>query len=211
MDMNVAVYARVSTKDQSVDLQLSELTAYVGRMGWTVAATYIDAGVSGTKDRRPGLDKLMNDARLKRFDAVLVWKLDRFGRSLPQLVQNVQALDGYGVRFISLTESIDTDTKSPIGRLLLHLFASFAQFERSLIVERVKAGVAEAQRQGKHCGRPARVFRRDEAIRLRQEGQSFRQIAKTLGVPFSTIRDVVRKVSVTDATSQADTMVPAGT
>lgn len=193
--LRVGIYGRVSTREQSVDLQVSELTAYAGRMGWTVVSTYLDEGVSGTKDKRPALDKLMEDARLRRFDAVLVWKLDRFGRSLPQLVQNVQLLDGYGVRFVSLTESVDTDSKSPVGRLMLHLFAAFAEFERGLIVERVKAGVAEAQRQGKHCGRPARVFRRDEAIRLRQEGQSLREIARTLGVPFSTIADAVRKVA----------------
>jgi len=193
--LTVGIYGRVSTKDQSVDLQVSELTAYASRMGWTIAATYLDAGISGAKDKRPGLDKLMEDARVRRFDAVLVWKLDRFGRSLPALVDNVRKLDEYGVRFVSLTESIDTDSTSPVGRLMLHLFAAFAEFERGLIVERVKAGVAEAQRQGKHCGRPARVFRRDEAIRLRQEGQSLRQIAKTLGVPFSTIADAVRKVA----------------
>jgi putative DNA-invertase from lambdoid prophage Rac len=193
--MNIAIYGRVSTDGQSTDLQVSELTAYAGRMGWTLAETYLDKGVSGTKDKRPALDKLMEDARLRRFDAVLVWKLDRFGRSLSQLVDNVQLLDGYGVRFISVTENVDTDIKSPTGRLMLHLFAAFAEFERNLIVERVRAGVAEAQRKGKHCGRPAKVFRRDEAIRLRQDGHSYRAIAKMLDVPVMTIADAVRKVS----------------
>jgi putative DNA-invertase from lambdoid prophage Rac len=193
--MNIAIYGRVSTDGQSTDLQVSELTAYVGRMSWAIAETYLDKGVSGTKDKRPALDKLMDDARLRRFDAVLVWKLDRFGRSLSQLVHNVQLLDGYGVRFISLTENVDTDIKSPTGRLMLHLFAAFAEFERNLIVERVRAGVAEAQRRGKHCGRPAKVFRRDEAVQLRQEGLSYRAIAKKLGIAVMTVSDAVRKAS----------------
>jgi putative DNA-invertase from lambdoid prophage Rac len=193
--MNIAIYGRVSTDGQSTDLQVSELTAYAGRMGWTITETYLDKGVSGTKDKRPALDKLMEDARLRRFDAVLVWKLDRFGRSLSQLVHNVQLLDGYGVRFISLTENVDTDVKSPTGRLMLHLFAAFAEFERNLIVERVRAGVAEAQRKGKHCGRPAKVFRRDEAVQLRQEGLSYRAIAKKLGIAVMTVSDAVRKAS----------------
>lgn len=191
--MNVAIYARVSTHGQSVDLQVTELQAYASRMGWTIAGTYLDEGVSGTKDKRPALDKLMNDARHKRFDTVLVWKLDRFGRSLSQLVQNVQLLDSYGVRFVSLTEGVDTDNKNPVGKLMLHLFAAFAEFERNLIVERVNAGITEAKRQGKHCGRPAKVFRRDEAVRLRAEGHSFRTIAKMLDVPVMTVSDAVRK------------------
>jgi putative DNA-invertase from lambdoid prophage Rac len=209
--MNVALYARVSTASQSVDLQVTDLRAYSDRMGWTLAATYLDEGVSGAKDKRPALDKLMRDARLRRFDLVLVWKLDRFGRSLSQLVQNVQLLDSYGVRFISLTENIDTDIKNPTGRLMLHLFGAFAEFERSLIIERVRAGVAEAQRQGKHCGRPARVFRRDEAVRLRQEGHSYRDIAKLLDVPVTTVADLVRKVPVTKGDVQSVNTTVSGT
>lgn len=191
--MNIALYARVSTHEQSVDMQVSELSAYAARMGWTVTEQYLDSGVSGTLDKRPALDKLMIDARMKRFDAVLVWRLDRFGRSLPQLVTNIQRLDECGVRFISLNEGIDTSTDSPTGRLMLHLFMALSQFERSLIVERVKAGVAEAKRKGKHMGRPQRVFRRDEAIRLKEQGYSYRDIAKMLGVPVMTISDTVRK------------------
>lgn len=201
--MNVGIYARVSKAVQSVDLQISELTQHAQRMNWTIVATYLDEGVSGTKDSRPGLDALLKDARMKRFDAVLIWRLDRFGRSVSQLVQNVQALDSFGVRFISLTDNIDTDIKSPTGKLLLHLMAAFAEFERSLIVERVRAGVTEAKRQGKHCGRPARIFRRDEALRLRQEGLSWSRIAKQLGVPSSTVRLALQKVLPMTQTSEA--------
>jgi DNA invertase Pin-like site-specific DNA recombinase len=175
-------------------------------MGWAVAETYVDAGVSGTRDKRPALDKLMLDSRLKRFDAVVVWKLDRFGRSLSQLVNNVQALDGYGVRFISMTEGIDTNVKSPVGRLMLNLFASFAEFERALIVERVNAGIREAQRKGVHTGRPQRVFRRDEALRLKEQGHSYRQIAKLLGVPLMTVSDAVRKGHPQSAPNEAGNM-----
>lgn len=195
--MIAAIYARVSTSDQKCDLQLTELRAYAQRSGWETAE-YIDQGVSGMKRSRPALDRLMNDARLRKFDVVLVWKLDRFGRSLQQLVGNVHELDRVGVRFIAVTQSIDTDQKSPMGKFLLNLFAAFAEFERDLIVERVKAGVAEAQRQGKHCGRPARVFRRDRAAEMRSQGKSWRAIAWELKVPVSTVREAfrgVRKVS----------------
>ncbi len=189
-----AIYARVSTSDQKCDLQLTELRAYAERSGWTVTE-YVDQGVSGTKRSRPALDRLMQDARLKKFAVVLVWKLDRFGRSLQQLVDNVQDLDRFGIRFIAVTQAIDTDQRSPMGKFLMHLFAAFAEFERDLIVERVKAGVAEAKRQGKHCGRPARVFRRDVVAQMRSQGHSWRDIAFQLKLPVSTLRDGVRKVS----------------
>ncbi|HLG97179.1 MAG TPA: recombinase family protein [Bryobacteraceae bacterium] len=192
--MTVALYARVSTQDQKCDLQLTELRGYAARSGWDVVE-YVDHGVSGTKRSRPALDRLMNDARLKKFGAVLVWKMDRFGRSLQQLVDNVQTLDRAGVRFIAVTQSIDTDERSPMGKFLMHLFAAFAEFERDLIVERVKAGVAEAKRQGKHCGRPVRVFRRDRVAQMRAEGRSWRDIAWELKLPVTTVRRAVPKVS----------------
>src|SRR5579883_1951748 len=192
--MTVALYARVSTQDQKCDLQLTELRGYAARSGWDVVE-YVDHGVSGTKRSRPALDRLMNDARLKKFGAVLVWKMVRFGRSLQQLVDNVQTLDRAGVRFLAVTQSIDTDERSPMGKFLMHLFAAFAEFERDLIVERVKAGVAEAKRQGKHCGRPVRVFRRDRVAQMRAEGRSWRDIAWELKLPVTTVRRAVPKVS----------------
>lgn len=192
--MIAAIYARVSTADQKCDLQLTELRGYAERSNWE-AVEYVDQGVSGTKRSRPALDRLMHDARMKKFAVVLVWKLDRFGRSLQHLVENVQTLDQAGVRFVAVTQSIDTDQRSPMGKFLLHLFAAFAEFERDLIVERVKAGVAEAKRQGKHCGRPARVFRRDRVAEMRSQGKSWRAIAWELKLPVTTVRDGVRKVS----------------
>lgn len=192
--MIAALYARVSTQDQKCDLQLTELRAFAARSGWDVEE-YVDQGVSGTKRSRPALNRLMADARMKRFGIVLVWKLDRFGRSLQQLVDNVQTLDQAGIRFVAVTQSIDTDQRSPMGKFLMHLFAAFAEFERDLIVERVKAGVAEAKRQGKHCGRPARVFRRDRVAEMRSQGRSWRDIAWELKLPLTTVRESVRKVS----------------
>lgn len=190
--MNVAIYTRVSTLDQDPAMQARELRAYVERQGWTVHQEYSDRGVSGAKASRPALNRLMKDARLKRFDAVLVWKLDRFGRSLPQLIENVQALDSCGVRFLAVTQSIDTDQRNPCGRLLLHLLAAMAEFERETILERVRAGMANAKAEGKHIGRPARVFNRDRVVKLRDAGKSWRAISAELGIPVMTAVDAYR-------------------
>ena len=187
--MNVAIYARVSTSDQDCSLQLSELRAYVERAGWKKAKEYVDQGVSGAAGKqRPQLEKLMADARLRKLDCVLVWKIDRFGRSVQEFVGRILELDQAKVRFIAPSQGIDTDRSAPAGRLLMHILSAIAEFERELIVERVKAGVAEAQRQGKHCGRPKRIFRRDRVLTLRAKGMSWRKIAVKLKVPVSTIR-----------------------
>lgn len=194
--VTAAIYARVSTQDQKCDLQLTELRGFAERMGWAIVE-YIEKASGKAGSKRPMLDKLLADAQLRRFDVVLVWKMDRFGRSLQHLIENVRILSQLGIRFIAPSQSIDTDQRSPMGKLIMHLMGAFAEFERDLIVERVRAGVAEARRQGKHCGRPARVFRRDRAAALRREGKSWRAIAKELGVPVGTVRDAlsgVRKV-----------------
>lgn len=190
--MNVAVYARVSTLDQDCQMQLTELHGFNERSGWD-SVEYVDQGVSGSKRSRPALDRLMQDARLKKFGVVVCWKLDRFGRSMIDLIENIRELDSLGIRFLAPTQGIDTDQKSPTGRLILHILAALAEFERELIRERVNAGIAEAKRKGKHCGRKARVFRRDEAVRLREAGHSYKDIAKELGVPVMTIFDGIRK------------------
>jgi putative DNA-invertase from lambdoid prophage Rac len=207
--MNAAIYARVSTDDQRCDAQLAELRAYVARMGWSAAAEYVETASGKAGAKRPALDRLLADARLRKFDAVLVWKLDRFGRSLQHMIENVSALDRAGVRFIAVTQNIDTDARSPMGNFMMHIFGAFAEFERSLIVERVHAGVGEYRRafgagevgttrhsrSGKDLppGRPARIFRRDRAAALRKQGKSFRAIAAELGVPVSTVVDAVRE------------------
>jgi DNA invertase Pin-like site-specific DNA recombinase len=185
--MKAAIYARVSTQDQHCAMQLTELRSYVERMGWD-AVEYIEKASGKAGAKRPELERLMADATSRKVDIVLVWKLDRFGRSVQEFVDRVLQLDRAGVRFIAATQGIDTDKSSPAGKLLMHILAAIAEFERDLIRERVKAGVAEAQRRGKHCGRPKKVFRRDEALALRRKGMSWRAIEQALGVPQATIR-----------------------
>jgi putative DNA-invertase from lambdoid prophage Rac len=187
--LTAAIYARVSTLDQKTDMQLTELRAYIARMGWT--AVEYQEKMSSVK-HRPVLERLLTDARLRKFDIVVVWKIDRFARSMKQFTDNVLILDQAGVRFIAPTQGIDTDKQSPTGRFLMQILAAFAELERNMIVERVRAGVAEAQRQGKHCGRPKKIFRRDEALRMKAAGASLRVIAKTLGIPLTTVADALR-------------------
>jgi len=180
--MRTAIYARVSTDDQTCEQQLTALRDYVSARGWKIQGEYVDQAISGVKQSRPAFDKLLATARARQIDAVIVWKLDRFGRSLSHLVSVTQELSSLGVRFIATTQGIDTDEGNPTARLLLHLMASFAEFERELIRERTRAGVARARRQGKRIGRPRRVFRHDVARELAAQGKSQRAIALELGV-----------------------------
>jgi len=191
-DVIVCIYARVSTTNQSCDMKLHELRQYVQKREWQVFAEYVDTGFSGAAASRPELDRLLRDARLQKFDGVLVWKLDRWGRSVAHCVRSIQELVSLGIRFLSPNESIDTGTESPMSRFLLHLFAAFAEMEREIIRERVQAGVRNARAKGIALGRPQRVFRRDEAQRLRAQGASWRAIARTLSVPMSTVIDACR-------------------
>jgi DNA invertase Pin-like site-specific DNA recombinase len=207
--MRCAIYARVSTTDQDCSLQLTELRHYVKARGWELAGEYVDTGWSGAKASRPQLDRLMGHARSRKVDCILVWKLDRWGRSVSNLVSSLQELAGLGVRWIATTQNLDTDQHNPVGTLLMHMLAAVAEFERSMIQERVKAGVTEYARaykagqvgttrhskSGKDlpAGRPKRIFRRDEAEKLRKLGHSWRAIAKHLRVSASTIRDALSR------------------
>jgi DNA invertase Pin-like site-specific DNA recombinase len=187
--MKTAIYGRVSTSDQNCEIQLRELRDYVARRNWQAGEyEYVDHGVSGAKANRPALDRLMAAASRHEFDCVLVWKMDRFGRSVLHLSQQLAALTSYGVRFIAVSQGIDTDASNPTSRLLMMILAAVAEFEREIIRERTLSGVRAAKAKGKTLGRPRRVFRRDEVVRLRREGCSWRVIAKQLGVPVSTIR-----------------------
>lgn len=149
--MRAAIYARVSTVDQEPENQLQELRRYVQARGWT-GQEYVDRGVSGSKDRRPALDSLVRDARQRRFDVLICWRLDRLGRNLRHLVTMLEELQALGVAFISLGEGIDCTT--PAGKLQLHILAALAEFERERIRERVLAGLQRAKEQGRRLGRP---------------------------------------------------------
>ena len=193
----VALYARVSTNDQNCDLQLRELREYAGARNWEIAGEYVDKGWSGSKANRPELTRLMADARKRRFDVVIVWKLDRWGRSVADSIRGIQELASLEVCFIAVTQNIDTDHANPMARFLLHIMAAFSELERELIRERTIAGVRTARSKGKVLGRPRRVFRRDEVTRLREAGLSWRLISRQLGIPVSTCMDAygVRKSS----------------
>ena len=193
--LQAAIYARVSTTDQNCEMQTRELREYAARRGWDVVAEYVDTGWSGAKASRPELDRLMRDAALRRFDAVLVYKLDRFGRSVKNCLDAIAALQAHGVRFLAVSQSIDTDHANPTARLLLHILASVAEFERELIRERVCAGVRNAKRKGKQLGRKRVVFDRSRAIELHQAGSSIREIAVILGVSVGTIHRLLAGAS----------------
>src|ERR1035438_8553006 len=191
--MRCALYARVSTTDQNCEMQLRELREYIARRDWKSGGEYVDHGFSGSKASRPALDRLMADAAKRKFDCIVVYKIDRFGRSVLNLNQQLAALTSHGVRFIATSQSLDTDEKNPTSRLLLQILASVAEFERSMIRERTLSGIRAAQAAGKVVGRPKRVFRRDEVVRLRdQEGLSWRAVGKQLGIPAMTALDSYR-------------------
>jgi DNA invertase Pin-like site-specific DNA recombinase len=193
--MKTVIYTRVSTADQNCELQLSELRQFANRHGWNIVNVYSDT-LSGSKASRPALDRLMVDARDGKFDCVLVWKLDRFGRSVLHLSQQLAALASYGVRFIATTQGLDTDASNPCAKLMLTLLSGVAEFERELIIERTMAGLEAARRRGVQLGRRPRVFRRDEVQRLRSEGKSWKAISTALGVPVSTARGAVEPVAL---------------
>lgn len=185
--IKAAIYARVSTTDQNCEMQVRELHEYAARRGWTVSAEYVDTGWSGAKASRPELDRLMRDASLRHFDAVLVWKLDRFGRSVRNCLDGIESLRAHGVRFLAVSQSIDTDESNPTARLLLHILASVAEFERELIRERVRAGVKSAKHKGKQLGRRRAVFDRSRAAEMYASGASLREIAAALQVGRGTV------------------------
>ena len=193
--MKTAIYARVSTTDQTNAIQVRELKEYIERRGWTLANVYQDQ-MSGAKASRPGLDRLMVDARLRRFDAVVVWKLDRFGRSLVHCVSGIQELASLGIRFIATSQGLDTDESNPASKLLMHILAAVAQFERELIRERVSAGMRAAKahgtKTGNAIGRPRRVFDRSEVVRLRATGLSIERVARQMRIGVGTAVRVLK-------------------
>jgi DNA invertase Pin-like site-specific DNA recombinase len=190
----VAIYARVSTLDQSTDSQLLDLRRYVSERGWTSFKEYVDEGISGTKDSRPALNELMDDARKRKFDMVLVWRFDRFARSTRHLINALEEFKNLKIDFVSYQENIDTS--SPLGSAIFTIISAVAQLERDIIAERVKAGLRRAVANGKKLGRPKLNVDVEEVHRLRAQGLSLRDIAKRTGVSRTTVLQILRECSV---------------
>jgi putative DNA-invertase from lambdoid prophage Rac len=181
--VKTGIYARVSTFEQTAENQLQELRRYVQARGWE-PVEYVDEGVSGSRESRPALDRLLNDARRRRLDAVVVWRLDRFGRSLRHLILTIDELHALGVAFISLTEGLDAT--SPAGKLQLHILGAISEFERGRIVERVRAGLARARAQGRRLGRPKAPVPVDRLATVTDLSNA--DAARALGVSVSTVK-----------------------
>ena len=184
--MKAAIYARVSTTNgQSPAMQLDELRDYCRRRGWEILTEYVDNGHSGARESRPALDRLLTDCRQRLVDAVVVYRYDRFARSLRQLVNALEEFRALGIDFVSLREGVDTST--PNGRLVFGIFASIAEFERELIRDRVRSGLAAAKARGQKLGRPRRRVDRAKVARLQASGHSVNAISKLLKVSRGTI------------------------
>jgi DNA invertase Pin-like site-specific DNA recombinase len=193
--MRVAQYIRVSTTEQNSALQRADLEKYIQDRGWQCAGIYEDV-MSGARQSRPGLNRLLADAAAGNFEAVLVWKLDRFGRSLVDCLNNIRTLETHQVRFISVTQNLDTSHSDPAGRFLLHILGAAAEFERSLIRDRVAAGIQQARKAGKRLGRPKSVFSRTEVRRLRfEEGLSIREICARMDLSIGTVTRALQQAA----------------
>jgi DNA invertase Pin-like site-specific DNA recombinase len=183
--VKTAIYARCSTlQGQNPEMQLRELRAYCKRRGWPIAREFVDVGISGAKEKRPELDRLIADAHGRHFDAVVVWKFDRFARSVSHLIRALETFRSLGIEFVSLSEQIDTST--PAGKLVFTVLGAVAELERSLIGERVRAGLRNARAKGKRLGRPRKAVNLDYLRRLRSEGASWRAVGAALGVSPAT-------------------------
>jgi len=194
MNKRVAIYARVSTTDQSADSQLLDLRRYVSERGWHLHREYTDNGISGTKDNRPALNELMAEAKKRRFGVVLVWRFDRFARSTKHLILALEEFRNLGVDFVSYQENIDTS--SPLGSAIFTIISAVAQLERDIIAERVKMGLRRARENGKRLGRPQGTSLDIEAAsRLRREGMGLRQIAEKLESSKTTVGRVLAERS----------------
>jgi DNA invertase Pin-like site-specific DNA recombinase len=192
--MRAAVYARISTSNngQSPEMQLRDFSEYCDRRGWAVAGEYVDVGISGTKEKRPELDRLMADAHRRKFDAVVVWSFDRMARSVSHLLRVLETFNSLGIAFVSLREQIDTST--PAGKMIFTVLGAVAELERSLIAERVKAGLRNARAKGKKLGRRKKVLDVTRIAELRGKGRSWRKIARTLECSTRTARRALQKV-----------------
>lgn len=188
MSTRVGIYARVSTLNhgQDVSMQTRELRQFAEARGWQITGEYVDAGVSGTKDSRPELNRLMVDAHKRRFDIVCVWRFDRFARSVSHLLRALETFKALGIDFVSYSEQMDTST--PAGKMVFTVLGAVAELERSLIVERVRAGLRNARAKGKRIGRPTANVDAVQIAQLRASNVSWREIERRLGISARTAR-----------------------
>lgn len=193
---NIGIYARVSTADQTSIQQLEALRDYCNKAGHKIIDEYIDEGESALKQNRPQYLRLLEDARLRKIDVVLVYKLDRFSRSLKELVNTIDTLKDYGVNFISYVER-DFDTTTATGQLMFHIVSAFAQFERDMISERTKLKLNHLKSKGAKLGRPQKV-NLQKMLSLRKSGLSLSQIGREIGCDKSTISKLLKKYSCVD-------------
>lgn len=199
--MKIVLYARVSTDGQDPEVQLQALRAHAAQRGWTIIEEFIDHGYSGAKERRPALDRLIKAAWTAKFQAVLVWRFDRFARSVKHLLTALEKFRSLNINFISLQEQFDTST--PIGQAMFTIIGTMAQLERDIIRERVMAGLDRARSRGVRLGRPVAQAKPDEALTLKQQGLSVPQIAKHLRCSTSTV-----KRRLQEALISSDKVVP---
>jgi DNA invertase Pin-like site-specific DNA recombinase len=183
--VKIALYARVSTNNgQDPEMQLRELREYCQRRGWEIIHEYVDVGISGTREKRPQLDRLLADAHRRYFDVVVVWRFDRFARSVSHLLRALENFRSLGIEFVSLSEQVDTST--PTGKMIFTVLGAVAELERSLIAERVRAGLRNARAKGKKLGRPRMISNPGVITRLRAQGASWRAVGAALGVSPAT-------------------------
>jgi DNA invertase Pin-like site-specific DNA recombinase len=190
--MRVAIYGRISTTNhgQDINLQTRDLEQFSQVRGWDLVDSYLDIGISGAKDKRPQLDRLMADAHRRKFDVVIVWRFDRFARSVSHLLRALETFNALGIAFVSLSEQMDTTT--PAWKMVFTILGAVAELERSLIVERVRAGLRNARAKGKRLGRPRKVVDARRITSLRAQGLSLRSIATQLGVELATLHRASR-------------------
>lgn len=193
LPIRAAVYARVSTLNhgQDPELQLRELREYLARRNWQLAGEYVDRGISGAKDSRPELNRLMADAHKRKWDIVCVWKFDRFARSVSHLLRALETFKALGIEFCSYSEQLDTST--PAGKMVFTVLGAVAELERSLMVERVRAGLRNARAKGKRLGRPRVALDIERVAALRAQGFSWRAVACELGCAVETARLAVQE------------------
>jgi DNA invertase Pin-like site-specific DNA recombinase len=183
--LTAAVYVRVSRADQNVQMQADETEALIERRGWRAMRTFADEGISGSHDRRPAFRRMMEAARRREFAVLCVYRADRLFRSLRDLIVTIDELASLGVGFVSVQEPFDTTT--PSGRLLVSLVGAFAEFERSVLIQRTKSGLEAARKRGARLGRPRTSVDIGKAQRMRAQGMSYRDVAKALGVGLGTL------------------------